>query len=332
VTTVVRRASAALAVFATAAGLSLVAAPAGACACGVAIDAQVTSERGLVIEKAGAEQIILGLDLTSDSSDQRAAVVVPVPGPADPTVDAIQGGDPLAYLERATAPPPDAALSAGGAPQVSAAAPVEVIGRAEIGGYDVSRLRSSDPQALNDWLDQNGYTLPGRAEPILSDYIDEGWNFVAIRLARGAEGTLKPLGISFQTDSYVYPMRLEQLATDPVDLTLYVLSPEQAAVVDGLETVWDGPISELDPQPPARLEPIFSQGGYLTRLAATGVDPAQFSSDLAIGEVAPASTPGAPATVADDADGISGAGVALVVAAGGLFALMLIMVMRRRGG
>lgn len=329
---VLRRAGAALALVAAATALALAAPAADACGCGIAIDAQVSSEQGLVVERTGAEEIVLGLDLSSDSPHGRAAVVEPVPGPGDPTVAAIRGGDPLAYLDRATAPPPDSDLAAGAAaPQTSAAAPVDVIGRGEVGGYDVSRLRSSDPQALGNWLAANGYELPAGAEPILSDYIDEGWNFVAIRLAPGSDGQLKPLGISFATDAYVYPMRLEQLASDPVELTLFVLSPERAAQVDGLSAVWDGPISELDPQPPAKLEPIFSQGGYVTRLEASGVDPAQFSSDLQVGEVAPASSPGAPATVADDGDGISGAGVALVVAAGALFALMLIMVMRPRG-
>ena len=84
-----------------------------------------------------------------------------------------------------------------------------------IGGYDVTRLRADDAGALDDWLDENGYTLPDGAEPILADYVDEDWRFVAIRLAAGAAGALKPLRVAFDTDAPVYPMQLAQFVLDP---------------------------------------------------------------------------------------------------------------------
>src|SRR4029077_10846094 len=72
--------------------------PADACGCGVAIEAEVNDETGLVVDKPGSEEIILSLDLSSDS-DERAAVILPVPGV--PEVAAIDKGDPLAYLDEA---------------------------------------------------------------------------------------------------------------------------------------------------------------------------------------------------------------------------------------
>ena len=69
------------------AALWLAAPPAGACACGIAIEASVIEESALVIEGPGSERIILSLDLTSDGG-RRAAVVLPVPGvPAVEAVD-----------------------------------------------------------------------------------------------------------------------------------------------------------------------------------------------------------------------------------------------------
>ena len=94
-----------------------------------------------------------------------------------------------------------------------------MIGREVVGGYDVARLAADDPQALSDWLDENGYTLPEGAEPILSEYVEEGWKFVAIRLAPDSDGFIKPLDVEFPTDEFVYPMKLSQLAEDPIDLT-----------------------------------------------------------------------------------------------------------------
>ena len=63
-----------------------------------------------------------------------------------------------------------------------------MIGRENVGGYDVARLGAGDGAALQEWLDRNGYPLPEGAEPILSDYANEGWRFVAIRLAPKADG------------------------------------------------------------------------------------------------------------------------------------------------
>ncbi len=322
------RTAAALTALAAAAALSLATPPAGACACGIAIEATVSEESGLVIEQPGHEQIVLSLDLASDGSE-RAAVVLPVPG--IPTVDAIEGGDPLAYLEQATVPPEPAVGAGAGA---DTAAGVDVIGRETIGGYDVSRLGAGDPEALSQWLDRNGYTLPAGAEPILSDYIDEGWSFVAIRLAPQAEGRLKPLRVGFDTDEVVYPMRLAQLGTEPVNLTLYTLADGERRV-DGMTTAFAAAVDELEPPPPAELAELFAAGTEVTRMEALGVDPASFTSDLLVDPVEPELEPGSPtsdtAAGTDGDGGVSTAGVLGIIAAGLAFALGLFFFTRRRG-
>lgn len=302
-------------------GLVAAASPAGARACGIALDSAITEQSALVIERPGHERIILGLDLATDAPGSRAAVVMPVPG--RPTVAAIERGDPLAYLERATAPPPEPVGSGGG--DDAAAAPVDVIGREEVGGYDVARLRAGDAGALDAWLDANGYTVPDGAQPIVADYIREGWSFVAIQLARGTDGRLKPLDVSFETDRTVYPMRLERLASVPITLTIYTLA-NGARRADGLEPVWDGRVAELDPPPPAGLAELFEAGDYLTRLEVESAQPSTFRADLEIEPVAaggidePASE--AVSRVTEDDNDVSVIAIAAVailgVALGGL--------------
>lgn len=318
---------AALASAAAGGELRLVAEPAAACACGIAIEASVSEETGLVIARQpGREQIVLSLDLAADTEAGRAAVVLPVPG--EPRVEAIAHGDPLAYLDSTTAPAGEVGAAAG-----SGATAVEVIGREQVGGYDVARLRAGDSGALDSWLGRNGYALPGGAEPILADYIDRRWSFVAIRLAPATEGRLKPLEVSFRTDRVVYPMRLEQLATDPVSLTLYTLAGGERRVA-GLETVWAGPVSDLDPQPPASLSQLFGNGGYLTRMQATGVEPARFTTDLVVeplpGSGAQLSQSERNVVATDEGGGISAAGLAALIAAGIAFALGLAVLTRPR--
>lgn len=312
--------------------LTLAPRPAQACGCGIAIDATVSQERGLVIEAPGRERIVLSLDLTSDGTE-RAAVVLPVP--ARPTVEAVRGGDPLAYLDRATAPP--VVGSAGGSGDAAAAAPpVEVIGRENVGGYDVARLGAGDGAALQEWLDRNGYPLPEGAEPILSDYANEGWRFVAIRLAPKADGPTRPLEVSFAAEDYVYPMRLEQLAAEPLDLTLYTLADGPRAV-NGLETVWEGGVDGLRPPPPAGLGRVFGEGGYVTRLEATAADPSRFTSDLQIDPAVASEDAATVAPVADEAapeddSGISTAALIAIIAAGFAFAAGLVLLTRPPSG
>lgn len=302
--------------------------PAGACACGIAIEATVSEERALVIEGDGSEEIILSLDLASDGSEA-PAVVLPVPG--EPEVAAIESGDPLAYLDEVTA----AQEAVGGAPgdgSDGAGAPVDVIGRDEIGGYDVSRLAATEPGALERWLADNGYELPPGAEPILAEYVDEGWSYVAIRLAESGDGRLRPLRVSFPAETPVYPMRLAQLGTVPIGLTLYVLADGEREV-SGLTSGWDGPVADLAPPPPPELEEIFSHGSYLTKLEASAADPAGFTTDLAIGPVAGAAAPAEEAAGGGGEDDGPSTLTVIVVALGaaGLVATSWIAA-RGRGG
>jgi hypothetical protein len=326
----VRAGAAALALVAGAVALWLAAQPAAACGCGVAIDATVSEESGLVIEQPGREQIVLSLDLQSDGTG-RAAVVLPVPGV--PTVEAIGHGDPLAYLDVATQPAPAVGSSAGGG-ETAGARPVDVIGRETVGGYDVARLIAGDAAGLKNWLDQNGYTLPAGAEPILADYIDAGWRFVAIRLAPESDGRLKPLEVGFATDEYVYPMRLAQLGTEPVNLTLYTLADAERQV-DGMTTVFAASVDELDPQPPPELAGLFAEGSDVTRMEALGVDPASFATDLFVNPISeqlePAPPGAAAGTTATSDGGISTAGVLVIIAAGLAFAIGLFLITQPRG-
>ena len=252
--------------------IAVLCAPAWACGCGVAISADITRERALVVDRPGHEEIVMSLDLQS-SGPGRSAVVLPVPG--DPEVAAIEQGDPLEYLDVATAP----RAKTVGEGAAAGGAGVDVIGRDVIGGYDISRLRANDPHALDIWLGDNGYTLPDGAEPILKTYVDAGWRYVAIQLAPGASGRTKPLRVGFDTDRPVYPMKLTQLASAPVDLTLYTLAdgPRSAA---GLTTSYAGAVAKLSPPPPAELKSLFAEGTYVTKLTASGVPPSSFTRDL----------------------------------------------------
>ena len=259
----------------------------------------MTSERALVSFADGREEIVTSLALEQAGPD--AAVVYPVPGDAE--VSAVEGPDLFAYLERVTAPPPEDTARGGGDDEGAAggAAPgggVEVVGREEIGGYDVTRLRADDPDALQKFLDQEGYTLPAEAQPILSDYVDQGWRFVAVKLAEGSAdaGSLKPLKIAFDSDEIVYPKRLDSIAEQPPFTKLFVVSDRRMQTT-ATAVRFAGEVDKLREPPPAEHRALF-RGRYLTVLEQTAplsedfvVRPAATNAAFGSGAVSEASTP-----------------------------------------
>ncbi|MET9698533.1 DUF2330 domain-containing protein [Streptomyces sp. NPDC006529] len=219
--------------------------PAYACGCGAMIpDARsrigVGRESSVVRWDGATEQIVMRFSVSGDA--HRAAWVMPVPGRAT-----VELGDPDLFADLAELTRPEhrtrgyfwprdrdwpfgsgRADGAGAAP--SAGAPeVGVVGREQLGDFDVARLTATDPQALRGWLRDNGFELPEGLATELKPYVDQQWEYVAVRLApkepgRTLRGDLDPLRIRFASDRLVYPMRLSRLAKTAQSLGLYVLA------------------------------------------------------------------------------------------------------------
>ncbi|MBC9712533.1 DUF2330 domain-containing protein [Streptomyces sp. TRM66268-LWL] len=235
--------------------------PAYACGCGAMVPNENTSiavdrEVSAVRWDGARQDIAMRLSVRGDARE--AAWIMPVPSRAD-----VELGDRALFDELAelTAPvhkestyfwpragdfPFSSEESDGagaGAPERSAP-PVGVTGRERLGPFDVARLTASDPDALAGWLKDEGFHLPARLSQALRPYVDQGWSYVAVRLAPaegGAAtlgGALDPLRISFASDRLVYPMRLSQLARQPQTLDLYVLAAhrmETRSAIGGYE-------------------------------------------------------------------------------------------------
>src|SRR5262249_13359633 len=78
------------------------------------------------------------------------------------------------------------------------------------GAFESDTISSNDPRALQDWLEENGFALPPHCGPVIRDYVNEGWVFVATKLRRDESGevssTVHPLSFRFKTERPVYPM------------------------------------------------------------------------------------------------------------------------------
>jgi hypothetical protein len=244
------------------------------------LEARIPSEQALIIFRGGRQEIITSVQILSDKPG--AAVIFPVPG--IPEVEALSSDTLFSFLAEVTRPLErveerlvwrNSEGTAGGAPPGG----VSVLGQEIVGGYSVARLQADDANALQTWLDENGYRAPEGAAPILQAYTEAGWAFVAVKLAadQNAAGALRPLRIGFASREIVYPMRLGALADSPIDVLLYVLSDHRVDI-SGMETQYAGPVAQLDRAPSADLAPIFA-APYLTKLRNSAITPATLTTD-----------------------------------------------------
>jgi hypothetical protein len=101
----------------------------------------------------------------------------------------------------------------------------------QVGSYELAVLEAESSQALDGWLEDNGFTgLSEEDEKIVSDYIQAQWCLVAAKLCRQGNGYSRPhpLSRSFPSDKLVYPMRLTSTVGSNVYLELYVIADEHA--------------------------------------------------------------------------------------------------------
>ncbi|NGO78824.1 DUF2330 domain-containing protein [Streptomyces sp. YC504] len=279
--------------------------PAYACGCGAMVPdegSSISVDREVSAVRWDGERQEIAMRLSVRGDAREAAWIMPVPSRAD-----VRLGDRALFDELAELTAPvhkerryfwpregdfpfsdgEAGDGAGaGAPESSA--PVGVTGRERLGPFDVARLTASDPDALADWLEQEGFRLPERLSQALRPYVDQGWSYVAIRLAPDEGGgstlggALDPLKISFASDRLVYPMRLSQLAAQPQHLELYVLAAhrmETRSAIGGYlpDVTYAGRLSTS--AGPALDSFAGGRTRYLTAIEQTFPDPSDITGD-----------------------------------------------------
>ncbi|MBH0780639.1 DUF2330 domain-containing protein [Nocardia bovistercoris] len=269
-------------------------APASACACGGVVSpgnaAAVQDEVALAGWDGRRETIVMRLGLEAESD--RAALIVPTPSPARVSAGTAQT---FAELARLTAPEivterrwfdtddfrdgATAAAPGGGAPTV--------LEQVRLGPIEATTLAGGTLDGLRAWLAANGYEMRPEVVATLDPYLKENWSFVAVRLT--GEGTtlrgeLDPIRLSFDSERFVYPMRMSSAARDPQSVRLYLLGEHRMRRSDvDAEKQYNnvefaGRIGDsTDPQ----LRELAADGrDYLTEITVGIHQPAAITSDF----------------------------------------------------
>lgn len=267
-------------------------APVSACACGGVASSDgsvsVSDEMALVDWDGQRETILMRLALRSGTDD--AALIVPTPAPANVTAGSAAT---FTELRRLTAPEVttqrrwfgrggNGDTAAAGAPR---AGPT-VLDRVQLGPLEATTLAGGELDGIREWLSDNGYQLRPEVIDTMEPYLREGWSFVAMRLTSSEplNGALDPVRLAFDTERFVYPMRMSAAAKDPQTVRLYLLSDHRVQRSDAdttsqsvtiefagrVEKATDPELSEL----------IGSGRNYLTELSSYIGQPSAITTDF----------------------------------------------------
>ncbi|HZO13423.1 MAG TPA: DUF2330 domain-containing protein, partial [Polyangiaceae bacterium] len=115
----------------------------------------------------------------------------------------------------------DASLGSSGA----SGGGVQVLHKGTVGPYDTVTLSSTDPNALDAWLTENGYSIPDSIKPTIAAYVAEDFDFIALKLQPNlGVQQMKPVRVVSSSMQYALPLRMVAAGVGAeVEIVLYVI-------------------------------------------------------------------------------------------------------------
>jgi hypothetical protein len=184
-----------------------------------------------------------------------------VPTPSQPEL--AESGDEtfpcirrLTEPERKTCPAPISLGCSSRNLAVSAPPTVRVLEEKLVAGFNAKVLEADSPTALVTWLNGNGYHFSPEVQVWARPYVEAGWKFTALKVAKDASEEAKKtvaasaLRLTFKTDRPLFPYR----EPDPTDaatalgakhrlLRIYFLAEARYQGELTKETPWTGQVA-----------------------------------------------------------------------------------------
>ncbi|HEV8246611.1 MAG TPA: DUF2330 domain-containing protein [Polyangiaceae bacterium] len=111
---------------------------------------------------------------------------------------------------------------------------VTIIRHETVGPYETDVVQSQDPNALHDWLVNNGYVIPDEIQPIIDAYVSEGMDFLALKLRPGfGVQQMEPVRVITPGGAYLLPLRMVAAGIGSfVEVKLFVIAGARYAMPD----------------------------------------------------------------------------------------------------
>jgi MYXO-CTERM domain-containing protein len=103
---------------------------------------------------------------------------------------------------------------------------VTVLKHEVVGPYDTVQLAATNPKALEEWLQTNNFNIPADVKPVVDQYVNEKFNFLALKLlpAKGIQD-MRPVRVTTRGSNVALPLRMVAAGTGAnVGISLWVIS------------------------------------------------------------------------------------------------------------
>ncbi len=111
---------------------------------------------------------------------------------------------------------------------------VEVAAEFKVGEYDIQVLETNDATTLDTWLKKNKYSIPDRAAPFFTPYVESGMFFFVAKVDaekvkfEDGRAVLSPLRFQYRSKDFNLPIRLGMInSKGKQDLLVYILAQNQ---------------------------------------------------------------------------------------------------------
>ncbi|NUP14113.1 MAG: DUF2330 domain-containing protein [Polyangiaceae bacterium] len=142
------------------------------------------SEFAWVLPVKPGARVELGSDAWFDVLDAATnPIVIP---PEDPCGTSTDGSGSCSIAVGSSMGCGDTGSEGGDGFDLGPSEGVDIVSHGSAGPYETVVLSSEDPKALTNWLEEHEYAIAEDIQPVIEQYVTEGFDFVALRLAPGA--------------------------------------------------------------------------------------------------------------------------------------------------
>lgn len=246
----------------------------------------------LVVMDREQGQVRIVPNLRFQGESEQFALVVPTPAlpqlevvPADIWDEAFELTAPASRRRDSDASPlscsnEDILASPGTLPETD---DVIIHGQQALGGFEATIISSDDPEALVDWLQENGFVIEDADAAKFEPFVQRDWFFTAMKPdttdprnqmpAIGWDNNVDPIMFTYEDDGFELPVQLlsiNRAASFPV--VLYVVDDHRTTLA-GFTTNYANDINTREYEEISRLHPALAgflgAGRFLTRLDKT---------------------------------------------------------------
>lgn len=173
---------------------------------------------------------------------------------------------------------------------------VVIHGQQTVGAFEATIVSSESPNALLEWLNENGFVISPEDAALFVPYVERDWFFTAMKLDTtdaanrmpeiGWDAEVNPVSFTYESEEFELPLPILTINKAPVLPIVVYTVDEHRTSLPGFTTDYANQLTAREFDATISLYPSFSaylgSGRYLTRLRRTFTDPSTMSESVMV--------------------------------------------------